>query len=225
MPVGNEPGRWLLAVDTATDQSGAALFDGMRLAEASWPGGRQQTVGMLPAIEWLVDQAGLTMDDIGAVVVAIGPGSFTGLRVGLSLAKGLATASERAVIGVGTLDIIAAPYLASGVPCVAVAPAGRGRVVWSRHDGHGAATVPINAPFDDFLAQVADETGTVVAGELDLAQRELLTAAGVTVATPALSYRRPGVLAELGYSRWRQGEVDNAVTLEPVYLHGRPNPR
>ncbi len=112
--------RWLLAIDTSTDQAGIALFDGEQMAECSWPGGRQQTTSVLPAIESLLAQVGVDLGDVGAVAVATGPGSFTGLRVGLSLAKGFAIAGDRRVIGIPTLDIAAAPYRCSppGVRCL-----------------------------------------------------------------------------------------------------------
>lgn len=217
------PRTWLLALDTATDQAGVALFDGERLVELSWPGGRQQTTSVLPNLELLLDRNGLKIDDIGAVAVAAGPGSFTGLRVGLSLAKGFAIAGERAVIGVNTLEVAAAPYTEAGVDCLALVPAGRGRVVWS-HYGILSATPPVNTSFPEFLVVLRNHQSAIVTGELSREQWEQ-AAAVHPLAASFMSHRRPGVLARIGYRRWRSGDVDDPATLEPLYLHGLPNPR
>ncbi len=214
---------WLLALDTATDQAGLAMFNGELMAEMSWPGGRQQTTSLLPALDGLLNHLDVGIDDVGAVAVATGPGSFTGLRVGLSLAKGLAIPGDVALIGVNTLDILAAPYVEAGMPCVALVPAGRGRVVWGCFTDDADAA-PVNTSFEDFLVSLRSYPAAMVVGELTPDQRGAIAAIPNRV-TSLLSHRRPGVLARLGYDRWRAGDSDNPVTLEPVYLHGRPNPR
>ncbi len=217
------PGPWLLALDTATDQAGVALFDGERMIELSWPGGRQQTTSVLPNLETLLKQNGLAIAHVGAVAVAAGPGSFTGLRVGLSLAKGLAITGDRTVIGVNTLDIAAAPYVEAGVECIALVPAGRGRVVWSRY-GPVPAPPPVNTSFAEFLVVLRNNQNAIVTGELSHEQREQAAAVHPRVGS-FMSHRRPGVLARIGYRHWQAGEVDDPATLEPLYLHGLRNPR
>ena len=217
--------RWLLAIDTSTEQAGIALYDGTHILEYSWPGGRQQTVSVLPAIERLLDDARITLAEIGAVAVATGPGSFTGLRVGLSMAKGLAIDGERAVIGVPTLDVTAAPHRMFGIPVVALVPAGRGRVVWAAYPTHGGASPVTNSSFDEFVATLEAHRYSAVVGELSPQQRARIDSIGVRVASPALSVRRPAVLAEIAYLRWQLGDVDEPTTLEPLYVHGQPNPR
>ncbi|MDQ3656667.1 MAG: tRNA (adenosine(37)-N6)-threonylcarbamoyltransferase complex dimerization subunit type 1 TsaB [Chloroflexota bacterium] len=215
---------WLLALDTATDQAGLALFDGEQVAEMSWPGGRRQTTSVLPALEGMLAQLDVAVDDIGAVAVAAGPGSFTGLRVGLSLAKGLAITGDRALVGVNTLDIAAAPYTEAGVPCVALVPAGRGRIVWSHYGNHGAPTAPINSTFEEFLVVLRNHAAAIVVGELTTDQQARVAEVHGRV-TSMMAHRRLGVLARIGFDQWRSGQVDDPATLEPLYLHGRPNPR
>lgn len=214
---------WLLAIDTATDQAGIALYDGEYLASRTWPGGRQQTTTVLPMVEDLVRDVGVTIGDIGAIAVAIGPGSFTGLRVGLSVAKGLVLANDCALVGVPTLDIQAMPYTVAGVTCIGVAPAGRGRVVWARYGGD--VTSPRNSAFDEFEQAARDDPPAIIVGELDDGQRSRLLDRGLNLAPRGFGFRQPGVLAELGWHRWQANDLDNPVLLEPTYLHGRPNPR
>jgi tRNA threonylcarbamoyladenosine biosynthesis protein TsaB len=213
----------MLAIDTATDLSSVALYDGQVFTECCWPGSRRQTTSVMPVANSLVGLAGITMSDIAAVAVAIGPGSFTGLRVGLSIAKGMATVDDRAIIGVPTLDLVALPCIELGVPCHAVIPAGRGRVVWAMYDAHGAAE-PVNATFAEFMTAVTANPGPQVIGELSPAQRAELQGTGATV-MPDVFASRAHALAHLGWKRWQAGHIDDPITLEPIYLHGRPNPR
>jgi tRNA threonylcarbamoyladenosine biosynthesis protein TsaB len=216
---------WLLAIDTSTEQAGIALTDGERLGLQVWPAGRQQTTAVLPAIEHILAQCAVSLDEVGAIAVATGPGSFTGLRVGVSLAKGFVLASERSLIGVPTLDLVAAPGVALGIDCVAAIPAGRGRLVWSPYGVGGVHMAPRNSTFDEFLAVLDERSPPTVIGELNSAQRVRIAERGVPIAPGYVSASRAGALAEIGFARWRRGEVDDAATLQPLYLHGRPNPR
>jgi len=215
---------WLLAIDTATDQAGLALFNGEQMAEMSWPSGRRQTTTVLPALESMFSQLGLAMEDVGAVAVTAGPGSFTGLRVGLSLAKGLAITGDRHLIGVNTLDVAAAPYVEAGNECVALVPAGRGRVVWSVYRPGVAPSLPVNTSFDEFLVVLRTHVTAIVVGELTPDQHKRVANVHSRV-TSLMAHRRPGVLARIGFDRWQSGDVDDPATLEPLYLHGLPNPR
>lgn len=217
-------GAWILAIDTATDQSGVALFDGECVANISWPGGRRQTTTVLPMIERMLHTQGMSVADIGAVAVAAGPGSFTGLRVGLSLAKGLAITGDCAVVGIGTLEIAAAPLTEVGKSCLAVVPAGRNRVVWAVHDPDRPPGAPVNTTFEDLLNAISDHPDAIVVGELTPDQLVVVRDRHKLVSMH-LAYRRPEVLARLGFARWRAGDVDDPVALEPLYLHGLPNPR
>ncbi len=217
--------RWVLAIDTATDQAGIALFDGERLYERSWPGSRQQTVTVLPQIQRLLAMAGVEMSRVGLVAVTIGPGSFTGLRVGLSIAKGIVLSESCEIVGVPTLDVAAEPYVRSGDRCVVVSPAGRGRVIWAAFDPEWVGTPPENSSFEMFVEQSGRFSGWPVAAELSSQQRSVLDNAGANLAPVAAGFRRPAVLAEMGLERWKRGDVDDPVLLEPAYLHGRPNPR
>src|SRR5574338_1026705 len=99
----------LLAVDTSTAQVGLAIYDGSQvISEYAWRSSQRHTVELAPAVFELLTRCGLKMDDIRALGVALGPGSFTSLRVGLSLVKGLALSKHIPLVGIPTLDILAA---------------------------------------------------------------------------------------------------------------------
>ena len=155
--------------------------------------------------------------------VAIGPGSYTGLRVGLGLAKGLALARGLPLVGVPTLDIVAA-----GVPemegrLVAVAEAGRTRILagayhWDARRGWAAVDRPVITTWPDLLNDV-DEL-TVFAGEIrpEAAKQIRRTGAMARRVAPPANTRRAGYLAYLAHLRLRKGDTDDPATLAPDYL-------
>ena len=126
----------LLALDTSTRFAGIALYAADRglIAETNWHAGMQHTVSLMPRVSWMLEAQGAQVSDLTAVAVALGPGSFTGLRVGLAAAKGLALAAGMPIIGVPTLDVTAYPHHLQPLPVIAVVQAGRGRVCWARYD-------------------------------------------------------------------------------------------
>lgn len=227
MSIGSPPdappivGLWLLAIDTSTEQAGLALFDGTQLIELSWSAGRLQTTTVLLRISHLLESLDLTIRDVGAIAVARGPGTFTGLRVGLSIAKGMMLTGQRSLIAVDTLMVTAAPFVAFGSPVLAVLPAGRQRLVWTVYDGGREASVPRNTTLAALTDYLAEHPETVVVGEMSPDQRVVLIEAHATAVSLASGARRPGVLAELAWERWKRGDADDPTTLEPLYLHGK----
>ncbi len=213
----------LLAVDTSTSQIGLGLFDGAQVvAENLWYSEQHHTVELAPGLAELMRRAVVSMSDVQAIGVAIGPGSFTALRVGLAFVKGLALSRKLPLIGIPTLDILAAGQPAAKLPLLAVLQAGRGRIavehyknVSSGWKSEGAAEITTA----DALADTIDKP-TLVAGELTASERQRLARKKVNVvlAPPPLCVRRPSVLAQLAWARWQSGQVDEAERLAPVYL-------
>ena len=118
----------LLAVDTSTAQVGLALYDGAQVtAEYAWRSHRRHTRELAPAIADLLSRCGVMMDQVQALGVALGPGSFTSLRVGLALVKGLALSRHIPLIGIPTLDILAHAQPVGRYPLYCAIQAGRGR--------------------------------------------------------------------------------------------------
>ncbi|MFQ5460550.1 MAG: tRNA (adenosine(37)-N6)-threonylcarbamoyltransferase complex dimerization subunit type 1 TsaB [Anaerolineae bacterium] len=218
-----------LGMDTATDVAGVALHDGVAVLEERTWATRRHTQGLAPAVAEVLRRHGVAATDLDGVAVAIGPGSYTGLRVGVALAKGLAVGAGVAVVGVPTLDILAAPL---SPPVVgrdrrlwALLRAGRGRVV-------AAAYPPAAGGWPEGDGLVPEELGAVLgrgapgdwmAGELTAEERGQALRAGFVVLPPTACLRRPGWLAELGIAR-AQGAPATAsdlAHLEPIY----PQPR
>lgn len=215
----------LLAIDTATSVISLALFDGEALlAEATWQTANYHTVELTPAIDNMLTRAGIAPPDLRAVAAALGPGSYTGLRIGLGVAKGmiLAARGELALIGIPTLDIVAfaQPPLAKRL-CV-LAQAGRSRVsagfyVWAEDQWQSEGKPFINT-WEQLTTYI--EAQTLVCGELTSAGREALASMGERVILPGISdcVRRAGYLAEMAWRRFAEGDVDDPATLAPLYL-------
>jgi tRNA threonylcarbamoyladenosine biosynthesis protein TsaB len=213
----------LLAIDTSTAQVGLALYDGNQiLSEMTWTTHQHHTTELAPALSGLLKRCGVSMDMVSALGVAVGPGSFTSLRVGLSLVKGIALARHIPVIGISTMDIIAVAQPTGTYPLAVVIQAGRKRVAvgwyeclenrWQAQDGIKGTTV-------DELAD-GIESPTYVAGEFSSDDRSRLARKRVNIllASPVHCIRRPSILADLAWARWQKNEVDDAASLAPVYL-------
>jgi len=213
----------LLAIDTSTDQVGLALTDGDTTSELSWHARQRQTSTILLGIDHLLGLGGHAVGDVAAVAVAIGPGSFSGLRVGLSVAKGLVLARDVPVVGISTLLVTAEPHVSASRPAVAVVGAGRRRLVWAMVEDRDVEPAvvrePVNGSPEELGGFVAGLVGpVVVCGEVPDELRSLWRD-DARIACPGLFARRPAALAHLGWDRWRRGEVDDPATLEPVYVH------
>ncbi len=215
----------LLAIDTSTDVSGIALRDEQRvLAECVWFSGRRHAEQVMPMIDQVLRNVDVAAADLQAVAVAIGPGSWSGLRVGMSIAKALAVASNLPIIGVVTLDVLAYGLRHHADVIVPLVRLGRDRygvAVYRSVPGWERITPLQNVTLDE-LPGLAEHG--LFCGDVDEAAQRLLgerLGAAVQVAHSSDNVRRAAVLADLGWQRWQHGDVDDVVTLEPLYL-GNP---
>lgn len=214
----------LLAVDTSTQTIGLALYDGVQVAgEMTWQTKTHHTVELAPAVDDLLKRCNVKPTDLQAIACGLGPGSFTSLRIGLALAKGMALSLKIPLLGIPTLDYLAAQQPLLNMPMAAVLPAGRGRlaVAWYENkDGHwesmGAATI---VTAEDLSAQINQPT--YICGEFDAEERQTLSRKwkNAIVASPAFCLRHPAMLAELAWKRFQAGEQDEPISLAPIYLH------
>jgi tRNA threonylcarbamoyladenosine biosynthesis protein TsaB len=219
----------LLALDTSTAQVGLALYDGVQvLGEMTWTTRQHHTTELAPALNGLLKRSGISMEGVEALGVAIGPGSFTSLRVGLSLAKGIVLARHLPLVGISTMDIIAAAQPAGEHPLAVVIQAGRKRIAvgwyqfsenrWQVQGGVKGMTV------DELAEQI--EHPTHIAGELTAEDRSRLSRkrTNILLASPVYCVRRPSFLADLAWARWKNNDVDDPASLAPIYLHVEGTP-
>lgn len=175
----------------------------------------------------MLEQQSVDVKGIGSLSVALGPGSFSGVRVGLAVAKGLAFALKIPLAGVSTLDVAAFAFAFSGLPVCPLQPVGRGEfatAVFRWCDGVWQQPVPEHlTTLTDLMMGVTETTlfcGDIPAGAAD----NIVQTLGPQAIIPSLSLRlrRPVCLAELGLKKIAAGNTDNPATLQPIYLR-RPS--
>ena len=213
----------ILAIDTSSRTLGLGLHSGDQvLVESLWQGDRHHTVELGPQIALLLRRSGCTLDDLHAVAVALGPGSYTGLRIGMALAKGLAMSHGLDLVGVSTFEILAQAQAPRNEPMCCVIEAGRKRIagLWYKWGRRGwkpqgeAETTTWQTMLDSI-----SETSYVV-GELEPEAREqCMSSDKVILAPPSHCVRRPSVLAEIAQERLRSGKLPDSEQLAPVYLN------
>jgi len=212
----------LLAVDTSTIQMGLALYDDAQvIAEYAWRSGRRHTTELAPAVAELLSRCELTMEDVHALGVALGPGSFTSLRVGLAFVKGLSFAKQIPLIGIPTLEILANEQPPSELPLLCAIQAGRGRfaVGWyrcSENTWQAQGSIRI-ATLEEIESEV--KSPSMICGEFSAEEIQQLEIDHIQLAPPFRSVRRPAVLAELAWARLQNNDVDDPASLAPIYLH------
>lgn len=213
----------LLAVDTSNEWMGLAIYDGKQVVgERAWRSSQRHTVELAPAIQELLTRSNVRMDDLTAFGVALGPGSFTSLRVGLAFVKGLAFARNIPIIGIPTLDILAHAQPMSELPLAVAIQAGRGRYALGWYKNLRGAW-QAEGPPRVVLAEAINDEGqspSLVCGEFtDEVRQKISENKNVQLAALDDSQRKPAQLAQLAWARFQNGAVDEIASLAPIYLH------
>jgi tRNA threonylcarbamoyladenosine biosynthesis protein TsaB len=213
----------IIAIDTATDQASLALHDGFRVrVEHTWESPRRHTVELTPRLAAALARLNLHPKNLSGVAVTSGPGSFTGLRIGMAVAKGLALAHGLPLIGVPTLDVVATAQGRDRRPLCAVLHAGRGRICAATYHWQDGEWLAGDAPYLTTWPALTEEIvhPTLFCGEIDPEGIKALDSISeLAVLLPAATrLRRAGFLAELAWRRLKRGETDDPATLTPVYL-------
>ena len=217
-----------LAIDTSTDTASLALVqDSEVLAELTWRCEQNHSVELLPRLADLLGRTKSNLQSISCVMVAKGPGSFNGLRVGVSTAKGLAFSLGIPIIGISTLEVEAYQHAETNLPICPIFNAGRGEIAtatyqmkrneWRQITSEHITTV------ESLCSQITTKTifcGEFVASIAGQLRKQLKQRAIISSSTARL--RRASFLAELGQKRLEAGNYDNPATLHPLYLRRPP---
>jgi tRNA threonylcarbamoyladenosine biosynthesis protein TsaB len=211
----------LLALDTSTSTAGVAVYDGRRvLSETTWLAGREHSTRLLAEVGAALGRIGREPAQLTGLVVARGPGSFTGVRVALSVAKGMASGLGLPLWGINSLEVLARAAGATDLPVLAVLEAGRGRYAIGLYRGGSAVDEARTASLNDLLAALREPT--LVIGELDPAARARLEEDPLARVAPAAAcLRRAGYLAELGWLLAEAGASGDPKAVDAVYLGSR----
>ncbi|MEE8413181.1 MAG: tRNA (adenosine(37)-N6)-threonylcarbamoyltransferase complex dimerization subunit type 1 TsaB [Dehalococcoidales bacterium] len=215
-----------LAIDTSTDTASLALVqENKLLAESTWRSERNHTVQLLPRLRHLLDQANLSFQSVDCIIVARGPGSYNGLRVGISTAKALAFSLDIPLIGISTLEAEAYQYAGTGLPVCPVFNAGREEIATATYQQKGKQWRRIAeerlTTIDDLCSEVTAKTlfcGEFAPTIADRLKKQLKNKA--VIPDMAAGLRRAGFLAELGLDKFMAGDYDDIASLQPSYFRG-----
>jgi len=208
----------VLAVDTTTERGSVAVTEDDSVSgevRVASPEGHSRR--LLPAVDFLLQSLGLRPADLDAFAVTTGPGSFTGLRVGLSTVQGLALGAGRPCLGVSALDVLAARIAGAAPVLVALMDAYRGEVYGALYDEDGRPSGPATVePPETLVARVPEIAAFV--GDGARRHRELILSLRPRAVLPARSLFLAGTLGRLAGPRLQRGEGVAPAALRPLYL-------
>lgn len=215
---------YILGIETATMTGSVAVLDGTRvLIEQTIYTRVTHTERLLDAIDSVLRVIALPLEQLDGVAVGLGPGSFTGLRIGVTTAKSLAYSLHKPLVGIPTLDALAAQYLFTPTLVCPLLDARKREVYAAFYRNSGAqverlsdyAVITPHNLFHDVTEAV------IVLGEGIIPYRhqlETLLGARVHFADMAHSVPRSSLIAQLGHDRLMRGDADNTLTLTPLYV-------
>jgi len=216
-----------LAIDTSTDSCSICLSrQGETIAELTWHSAQSHTVELVPNIISMLNQTKISAQSLRAVFVARGPGSFNGLRVGISTAKGLAFALSIPLVGISTLEIEAYPFAFTKLPLCPVHNAGRGEIAAAiyRQNKEWRCITPEHITTVDTLCQQIKRR-TLFCGEIPppvIEQLQQKLGRHAILPDPAARLRHASYMAALGWQRLNRDQHDNPASLQPLYLRQPP---
>jgi tRNA threonylcarbamoyladenosine biosynthesis protein TsaB len=211
-----------VAIDTTSDFAGVAVLEDGRLqGEAGWRTRQNHSREVLPALDWLLSRHGRDKHEIKAVFVCTGPGSYAGMRVGISTAKALGFGLGAPVYGVGRLAADALPFVETGERITVLQAAGRAELAWAVYEAGEGLLREVEPPR---LTRAAELLPGLVEGALVCVERaslsdsmrSLLAERRVRVLDPWPG--RVASVARLGWLRFAAGAPDESDALAPLYL-------
>jgi tRNA threonylcarbamoyladenosine biosynthesis protein TsaB len=213
----------ILGVETATEQVGVAIggHEGV-IATFEVARGRRHAEILTPAIEFVCQQADVELAELGCIAVDVGPGLFTGMRVGLAAAKALALGLRIPMIGIPSLDLLAFPCRHSDRVVVPVIDARKSEVFWAMYrqvpGGVQQVVAPTVGPVDDLIADLLARSQEVlcVGDGAERYRDEILDGYHCEIAGPV--HPSAGALVQLAHARALREEWVRPDEIEPIYL-------
>ncbi|MCD6358360.1 MAG: tRNA (adenosine(37)-N6)-threonylcarbamoyltransferase complex dimerization subunit type 1 TsaB [Dehalococcoidia bacterium] len=217
-----------LAIDTSTHNVSTALSsNGEISAKYKWDTRMNHTVELLPNILRLIEQSASSINSIDGLAVAIGPGNFNGLRVGISVAKGLSLSLNIPIVGIGTLTAEAFAHSNSPLPICPIISASRHEIAAALYQIQEGKWLQLTKEHITTVTKLLSETpeDTIFCGEITPSvETELKNAFGEKASISHLTDQmcRANLIAQLGWRRLSKGDLDNPTSLQPLYLRRPP---
>lgn len=214
----------LFCLDTSTLAGSIAILeDECVRAEVNINLGRKHTERLLPGMDWLFQELSIEPREMDAVAVGVGPGSFTGLRVGLATAKGLALSLSVPIVGISSLDALAWQVRFFPGKILALLDARKGQVFARFYEG-GDDFRPADDPMAIDPLELLEKipVKTMLVGEGLRAYQDVFEKIRDKILIAGFEFDQPraAVVGRLGLERLKRNESDSPDSLAPVYLRG-----
>lgn len=212
----------VLGLDASSDAAAVGLVEnGVLLCEYTLNNGKNHSVKLLPMVETMLQDAGLSFSDIDVYSCGVGPGSFTGVRIGVATAKGFAQSWRKPVVPVCSLEILAENLRAFDGLRVACVYARADELYCAAYDKAGEAVLPPSVmTLEALLKYLSGKTCRLCGDGAEKYREEFLSrlGGGVSIAEGAAHVIRGGAVAELGYHMAQKGEFRPYDEIAPMYL-------
>jgi len=213
----------LLGIDTSTRFLSIGIYDGVKTYEYNVELGTRHSSLLIPTIERILKLLGWNIGDIDYFACGLGPGSFTGIRVGVATVKGLAMMNKKPVVGIPTLDILAASAKETNAKVAVAVDAKRGLVYYAGYKIHNC-TLRKTGNYaliskDEFLRKV--KSAHVILGDAaGIYKDDILKACGgIEIMQKDYWYPKGHCIIELALEAINKNKLSNAFDVEPVYLY------
>ena len=210
----------ILAVHSSSPRLGIAVVrDGEILVEEILPSGREHLENIALAVQRVVAQSDLRLNGLDGLGVVVGPGSFSGIRVGMSFVKGVALALKKPVAGISSLEILARQALIDGECGAAVIDARRGQVYVSVYRRLNEQLIALDEPrlilADEFPVYAQEfSRPLLLCGEPVIESLD----GSCTVGARVVTFPSPGVCAQIAWERFKKGSAESLHSLSPLYI-------
>ena len=214
----------VLGIETCTPNTSVCLANEHGLVAGCGLGrGNAHGEFVAPAIEFCLEHARLKMDAVSGIAVSLGPGLFTGMRVGIATAQMLAHARRLPVVGLNSLDLLAFPVRHTRHLVCSVLDAKRGELFWAFYrtvpGGMQRVTEFRVGPPEKLAGEIEAQPDDVLCvGDGAVAQRALLESTGAEVGSPSMAYPTAQALVELALPRFIREETQRPEDLRPIYI-------
>lgn len=211
----------ILAMDTSSVNATVAVCDENRiLGEYTVSNERAHSQIIMPMLESLLNHCSLTIKDIDVFAVALGPGSFTGLRIGISAMKTLAQSLSKPIIGVSSLDEVASSFFGTDIIICPIFDARRNEVYNALYLNGNKFVSERVVDFDELLIELSQKQ-VIFAGDAIIKYRDKILSfnnPNWLIAPGSLSMQRASALASVALARALDSDFDNLYDLSPIYL-------
>lgn len=212
----------ILGIDTTTKFICLGLYVDGRFYEYNLQVGRRLSELLVPTIQRVVSAVGLKIADIDYFTCGLGPGSFTGMRIGLATAKGLSAVRAKPVIGISSLDILAKNVLVKDSLIVVANDAGRGLIYCSSYNfEHGVLRRKSEyalLTLDEFIKKF-NKKPIILGSAISLYKEKLLSIKGSKVLDKDYWFLKAHNLIDLALSKIKARQFSSAITIKPIYLY------